>query len=92
MCLCIYVCVTFHVSDVNVACTCLHVRSLTWQDNMAIHKSGITARDNAVLPGNIFMVRMLLFHDGSKINVSFYVAKRMGLVVYNLLTMLKSDI
>ncbi len=53
---------------------------------------GQTARVMAVLPGNILIVRMLLFYDRSKINVSFEVAKRMGLVVYNLLTMLKSEI
>ncbi len=41
--MCVWVFVTFVLSDVNVACTCLHVRSLLWQDNMAIRKNGQTA-------------------------------------------------
>ncbi len=54
-----------------VACTCLDVCCHMWQDNMAIRKHGITARDNAVLPGNFSIVKMPLLHDGLNINVSF---------------------
>ncbi len=54
----------------------MDIWSYMWQHNTATLKYGITAFDNAVLPGHISIIQMPALHDGPNINVSVWVAKR----------------